>query len=277
MNKRKLGIISLAVLMLIFILIICVKCNKNEKDINQSSGDYYNENQNSIAISTKTFVTETKKKTIEVGAFQKAKIVVDKFIESGDVEIEITDIENNNVQGIYSGDNNEQIIFEIPEGLGRYTISMDLKEFIGQCILNWEVTEINNFKLFTSTMGYELKYDPSLFDVRYTADSETFVYNKEEDIYLKVYTVLNTNAEKEKESIYENAKQTGACEVSNGTLVGEYVSTKIENTNMIKRNLIFELEDKSLLIIEICEHEKTEKVQFGNEHIKNMIQTFMYE
>ncbi len=275
MNKRKFLIIAVICIALIFVL--CVACKNNSMNISQKGKEYYNETENSIEINTKTPITELKKKTINIGAFQSAEIIVNNNLESGDIDIEIFDIQNEELVGVVSGDNTKQIFFDISEGLGKYTINVDMQNYIGNCSIEWSIKEKKNFELFTSTMGYEFKYDPTKFNVIYESNSEKFVYNDNNEIYFKVYLISKEDAQSEKDLLYSAATQTGLYEISSSAKSGEYTLQNLKEKNMIKRNLIFEKSNDGLLILEICEPQNTEKIQIANEHIKNMIQTFVFK
>lgn len=133
----------------------------------------------------------------------------------------------------------------------------------------------DNTELYTSTNGYELRYDPNNFSIKYENGIEKFVH-RTEDAYLKIYIVDSSEVEKTKESIKENSNRQGECSFANGSLVGYYTEENQDN-NKIKRNFMFDLNNKNMLVIEAKMFASTEKDKVVNEQINMMIETIILQ
>ena len=134
-------------------------------------------------------------------------------------------------------------------------------------------------ELYVSTNGYELRYNPNNFSINYEGGFEEFTH-KTEDLYMRMYIVPASDAEVTKETIKEGLGMQGECSFSNGTLNGFYTEEllKEENDqNKVKRNFVFDLDNKDVLIIETKMYASTEKNKTANEQINLMMDTIKFE
>ena len=136
----------------------------------------------------------------------------------------------------------------------------------------------DNTELYISTNGYELKYDPNNFSIKYENGIENFIH-KTEDVYLKIYIVDEVDVEKKKEQMNEGTYKRGECTFADGSLVGYYTEENLpeeKDNNKVKRNFMFDLSNKNLLVIETKMFANTEKDKSINNQINMMIETIKF-
>ena len=145
-----------------------------------------------------------------------------------------------------------------------------------QNTVSTEISTRENTELYTSTKGYELKYNPDNFSISYENNTERFIH-KTEDVYMDISIIPAIEAEVKKNTIKDSIGMHGECTFSEGTLNGFYVELESDEENKIKRNFIFDLPDKSILMIETKLYESTEKNKNANEEINKMIDTIKFK
>lgn len=268
MNKRKI-IIVLAIIIFIIVLFGVIGCSKKENSNleNMQVENNYQETETSINFVSRNPSTEIRSKTITISPFQSAKILINKEVESGDIYIDIIESHTSQKKDISTG------LIEIEEGFGEYTIQIDTKEFIGYCDISWEISDNKKAELYTSTKGYELKYDPNKFKFEIIEGKDKFTFLEDEnDIYFMVEAIESDNIKEIKDNLIATAESTGNCRITESNLEGIYTENK--NENMKKQHLIFEVNEKKLIVIEINMYANTEGTVLPNLYIKNMIKTF---
>ena len=132
---------------------------------------------------------------------------------------------------------------------------------------------------YISTNGYTLKYNPDAFLVKYENGVESFIH-KTEDLYLKIYVVEEVEVEKKKEQMNEASIKQGECSFADGNLVGYYtIENLLDETdkNKVKRNFMFDLANKNMLVIETKMFASTEKDRLENNQINMMIDTIKFQ
>ena len=285
MDKRKKIVIIILVIILLVTAIVFVSTrnssnNNNDKDKEISTlENYYTETDNSISFDSEEPKTETKEKIITINPFQKAEIIIDKNNISGELDIEVMEQYSSKKvnKQIDIVTNNE--IIKIEEGLGDYIIKINSKELTGTYNIKWNIQSNDNTELYTSTKGYELKYDSNKFQIISENGKEKFKYIQDEnDIYFMVEVIEVTNSEEKetiKNKLIETSDITGNCKITESNLSGIYTET--QTSNMKKQNLIFEVADNKMVIIETNQYDEMFEDIIINAHIKNMIKTFRIE
>lgn len=285
MDKRKKIVIIILVIILLVTAIVFVSTrnssnNNNDKDKEISTlENYYTETDNSISFDSEEPKTETKEKIITINPFQKAEIIIDKNNISGELDIEVMEQYSSKKvnKQIDIVTNNE--IIKIEEGLGDYIIKINSKELTGTYNIKWNIQSNDNTELYTSTKGYELKYDSNKFQIINENGKEKFKYIQDEnDIYFMVEVIEVTNSEEKetiKNKLIETSDITGNCKITESNLSGIYTET--QTSNMKKQNLIFEVADNKMVIIETNQYDEMFEDIIINAHIKNMIKTFRIE
>lgn len=130
-------------------------------------------------------------------------------------------------------------------------------------------------EVYTSTKGYEIRYDPNKFQLKYEDGKEKFIcIDSNEEIYLLVDVMDDDNTEAIKNSIIENAEVSGTCELSNLNLTGIYAEN--EKDEIINQKLIFDLAENKLMIIEMNKYNRNNDINSVNEHIIEMLKTIKY-
>lgn len=285
MDKRKKIVIIIFVIILLVTAIVFVSTRNSSNDNNDKDKEistlenYYTETDNSISFDSEEPKTETKEKIITINPFQKTEIIIDKNNISGELDIEV-------MEQYSSKKVNEQIdivtnneIIKIEEGLGDYIIKINSKELTGTYNIKWNIQSNDNTELYTSTKGYELKYDSNKFQIINENGKEKFKYIQDEnDIYFMVEVIEVTNSEEKetiKNKLIETSDITGNCKITESNLSGIYTET--QTSNMKKQNLIFEVADNKMVIIETNQYDEMFEDIIINAHIKNMIKTFRIE
>ena len=137
----------------------------------------------------------------------------------------------------------------------------------------------DNTELYMSTNGYELRYNPNDFLIKYEEGMESFIH-RTEDAYLKIYIVNEADVEKKKEQMNEASTRKGECSFANGSLVGYYTEDNLQeekDNNKVKRNFMFDLSNKNMLVIETKMFVNTEKDKLINNQINMMIETIKFQ
>ena len=130
-------------------------------------------------------------------------------------------------------------------------------------------------ELYTSTKGYEIKYDSNKFQFRYEDGKDKFIYvDSGDSIYLSIDVIVDENIQNIKNNITENAEVSGKCELSNLNLTGIYVENKKEE--IVNQKLIFDLTENKLMIIEMNKYNKNNDLNFVNKHMFDMVKTIKY-
>lgn len=285
MDKRKKIVIIIFVIILLVTAIVFVSTRNSSNDNNDKDKEistlenYYTETDNSISFDSEEPKTETKEKIITINPFQKTEIIIDKNNISGELDIEV-------IEQYSSKKLNKQIdivtnneIIKIEEGLGDYIIKINSKELTGTYNIKWNIQSNDNTESYTSTKGYELKYDSNKFQIINENGKEKFKYIQDEnDIYFMVEVIdVTNNEEKEtiKNKLIEASDTMGNCKITESNLNGIYTET--QTSNMKKQNLIFEVADNKMVIIETNQYDEMFEDIIINAHIKNMIKTFRIE
>ena len=145
----------------------------------------------------------------------------------------------------------------------------------GENLIITEEKEETLTELYTSTKGYEIRYDPNKFQFKYEDGKDKFIYiDSGEPIYLSIDVVISDDIQTIKNSITENAEVSGKCELSNLNLTGIYVENKKEE--IVNQKLIFDLTETKLMIIEMNKYNKNNDLNFVNKHMFDMVKTIKY-
>ncbi len=216
--------------------------------------------ENALVLNAATAISKIDEKTFEITPSESGEITVNLKKTSGSVEVEITDGQGFIVDlydGEYIDPEGETRTTYVESGNGTYTVKVTTEDFIGNYDIKWVTANTAEMETFESEQGYSIEYDKTKFETKQSDGYDYFISTAEdryasedEEQFMAISVVSAENAEQVKASILTEDARIGDAVMAKSTLYGKYVEERSDDSNMIKRTFVMDLEGGKLLLIE---------------------------
>lgn len=264
-NKRKgesiMKKIFLGIALILMLGLMLTGCkDKNPQNVVNNNNQNNNIPQNALVLDATTAISKIDEKTFEITPSESGEIIVDLKKTSGSVEVEITDGQGYIVElydGEFIDEDGEVRTTYVEEGNGTYTVKVTTDEFVGNYDIRWVTANTAEIETFESTQGYTINYDKTKFETRQSEGYDYFIstatdnhVSEDEEQFMAISIVPAENAEQVKSSILTEDARIGDAVMANSTLYGKFVETRSDDSNMVKRTFVMDLEGGKVLLIE---------------------------